>query len=192
MSYGRRPYYILGSDNRIEFYGDERIDQGSKLQGVIDNAALGQFLVSLLQDPREFIHFIKQGLVCNRYTHNTHRKEGHTDPGERARRKVDVLENLEEAVTLLQKEIDKAHKRGIKKDPKEEDTTSFAKRWRGTLEEARLAASKGNMTSHILDNQDGTYSIMSHLVCEWCDYCEEFDIDIHIAKANPYENQEKD
>lgn len=25
---------------------------------------------------------------------------------------------------------------------------------------------------HLLDNGDGTYSIMSHIPCDWCDYCE--------------------
>jgi len=26
---------------------------------------------------------------------------------------------------------------------------------------------------HIIDNDDGTFSLMSHINCEYCDYCEE-------------------
>ena len=46
-------------------------------------------------------------------------------------------------------------------------------RLRMTLAEARDPRNHDtNMISHILDNGDGTYSIMYHIVCEHCDYCD--------------------
>jgi hypothetical protein len=46
-------------------------------------------------------------------------------------------------------------------------------RWRGTETEARedLLNTDSNMIRHLLDNGDGTFSIMEHIVCEMCDYC---------------------
>ena len=70
-------------------------------------------------------------------------------------------------------------------------------RWRGTLEEARAHAEKPKgllSVSHVLDNGDGTYSVMSHINCEWCDYCSAergIKTTVHQYKPNPYENQEK-
>jgi len=47
-----------------------------------------------------------------------------------------------------------------------------------------------------LDNGDGTYSIMYHIVCEFCDYCEEQgdcrgrgDFVTPLAKEDPYKLQ---
>lgn len=46
-------------------------------------------------------------------------------------------------------------------------------RWRGTEQEARsIIARGGPKVAHLLNNQDGTYSVMSHIVCDWCDYCD--------------------
>jgi len=76
-------------------------------------------------------------------------------------------------------------------------------RWRGTFAEAKEYAykPKGMLSiSHILDNEDGTYSVMSHINCEWCDYCgdqrmvldpDKEATDIHVYKEDPYENQKK-
>lgn len=73
---------------------------------------------------------------------------------------------------------------------------TFENRWRGTEKEARISLlnSKSNMIGHLLDNQDNTFSIMSHIVCEYCDYCEEqgdcrgrYDMKPCIAKENSYE-----
>ena len=27
--------------------------------------------------------------------------------------------------------------------------------------------------SHLIDNQDGTYSVISHIVCHWCTFCDD-------------------
>ncbi len=45
---------------------------------------------------------------------------------------------------------------------------------RSTLEVARNVANNliHDRISHLLDNGDGTYSVMCHIVCEWCDYCD--------------------
>nr|AMP48631.1 hypothetical protein [uncultured bacterium] len=48
---------------------------------------------------------------------------------------------------------------------------------------------------HMLDNEDGTFSVMSHINCEWCDYCDDEkglqggERTIHKAKPDPYQNQ---
>lgn len=55
---------------------------------------------------------------------------------------------------------------------------------------------------HALLNDDGTYSIMRHINCEWCDYCTAANVAyasgarsteeqpfIHRAKEDPYEYQ---
>lgn len=79
--------------------------------------------------------------------------------------------------------------------------SDFANRWRGSKEEAIADLRKpSNAIRHLLVNSDGTYSIMGHVVCEHCDYCEaEGDLAAtagdpehptieHPAKADPYEN----
>lgn len=48
----------------------------------------------------------------------------------------------------------------------------FGQRARFDLDEAtRYLQEPSGMVRHLLVNKDGTYSIMSHIVCEWCDYC---------------------
>ncbi len=57
---------------------------------------------------------------------------------------------------------------------------------------------------HLLDNEDGTYSVMSHITCEQCDYCDDYfeadpdgtkydlyegNIMIHRVKADPYSHE---
>ena len=72
---------------------------------------------------------------------------------------------------------------------------SFEERDRMTLEEAKKEVANATAwVRHVLDNGDGTFSIMSHINCEWCDYCsaqELFDIKIHKAKPDPYELEHK-
>ena len=46
-------------------------------------------------------------------------------------------------------------------------------RERMTLDEAFAAVQKGNMIEHIVKNDDDTFSIVAHIVCEYCDFCEE-------------------
>jgi hypothetical protein len=57
--------------------------------------------------------------------------------------------------------------------------------------------------NHIILNEDKSFSIMSHINCEWCDYCDQrnaaydngirySDDDyplVHEAKQDPHENQ---
>ncbi len=74
--------------------------------------------------------------------------------------------------------------------------SSFADRDRDRLslvEAQRVVANSGAWIAHLLSNDDGTYSIMKHINCEWCDYCSvKADFNrIHVAKQNPYENMEK-
>lgn len=64
---------------------------------------------------------------------------------------------------------------------------------RGRMTRAQLnqfvADYTGNCKIHALDNGDGTYSIMAHVVCEWCDYCKEQEdhgIELHDARPDPY------
>lgn len=46
-------------------------------------------------------------------------------------------------------------------------------RWRGTEQEAREQLKQsGNMIIHLLSNDDGTFSLMRHIVCEHCHYCD--------------------
>lgn len=55
------------------------------------------------------------------------------------------------------------------------------------------------MIRHLLDNGDNTYSIMAHINCEWCDFCEagknlsreELITTAFPAKENAYENQSR-
>jgi hypothetical protein len=73
------------------------------------------------------------------------------------------------------------------------DNPRYDGRWRGTLDQARsIVDSPSNMISHILANDDGTFSVMSHIVCEFCDYCEAGGVVPFPAKADPYENQRRD
>lgn len=55
-----------------------------------------------------------------------------------------------------------------------------------------LVEKPGNTIRHLLDNEDGTYSVMSHIVCEFCDYCAESRglLTVHKAKADPYHNDD--
>jgi len=86
--------------------------------------------------------------------------------------------------------------------------TSFADRDRGDLETVtKWYKETSGWIPHMLLNDDGTYSIMLHINCEWCDYCEAEDaasrvgirngwsLDrpplIHQAKEDPYENANK-
>jgi len=76
---------------------------------------------------------------------------------------------------------------------------SFETRSRYTEEEARsILAKPASVIQHLLKNIDGTFSVMSHIVCEWCDYCDEqgdcrgnMDAEPVNAKCNPYEQQER-
>lgn len=56
----------------------------------------------------------------------------------------------------------------------QDEIDNFESRLRMTKEQAMelLANSNSNMVAHLLDNQDGTYSLVYHIVCEYCDYCE--------------------
>ena len=76
--------------------------------------------------------------------------------------------------------------------------TGFSERDRYTEAEARrlLVDTASSVVMHLLDNGDGTFSIMSHIVCEYCNYCEsqgdaraKADITAVAAKADPYESQ---
>ena len=78
--------------------------------------------------------------------------------------------------------------------------SGFKNRDRYTETEARdiLENTTSNVIMHLLDNEDGTFSIMGHIVCEHCDYCcsqgdarWERDIVAVPAKRDPYENQER-
>lgn len=55
---------------------------------------------------------------------------------------------------------------------------------------------------HLLLNDEGDFSIMGHINCEWCNYCEQQNIAykaglrysddyplVHKAKENPYEEE---
>lgn len=72
----------------------------------------------------------------------------------------------------------------------------------GTYEEALEAYKKGTgWILHILVNEERDFSIMGHLVCEWCDYCDQRNLAfkaglrysndyplVHMAKEDPYED----
>lgn len=77
----------------------------------------------------------------------------------------------------------------------------FYERDRYTLEQAResFLQYKGPCIMHPIYNEDdNTYSLMSHIVCEHCDYCDDqnkyelgdFPSIIPLAKQDPYELQE--
>ena len=74
----------------------------------------------------------------------------------------------------------------------------FADRTRHSLEDCKrdMLNSTSNAINHVLDNGDGTYSVMYHIVCEFCDYCEEQgdcrgrdDFVTPLTKEDPYELQ---
>lgn len=56
---------------------------------------------------------------------------------------------------------------------------------------------------HVLSNEDGTFSVMAHINCEFCDYCEQANQDGKLlpgpwyvtgpfdAKEDPYENRNR-
>lgn len=86
--------------------------------------------------------------------------------------------------------------------------SEFQDRERMSLEDAKKACKLGGYIKHILDNQDGTYSLMGHINCEHCDYCDESNEwwesqknqglnyeeicklnPIHLPKEDPYERQ---
>jgi hypothetical protein len=79
-----------------------------------------------------------------------------------------------------------------KNDSVERNHYTFENRPRGTLEQVQsyIEASVGGAVPHIVDNQDGTYSVVSHINCEYCDYCleESHGQTHHIAKENIYEH----
>lgn len=49
---------------------------------------------------------------------------------------------------------------------------AFKNRKRMSIEDARKIMSKGGLIRHLLDNGDGTFSVMGHINCEHCDYCD--------------------
>ena len=70
---------------------------------------------------------------------------------------------------------------------------SKEERTRFSLEEVLKEVDKPtNMITHAIKNPEGDYSIMGHIVCEWCDYCTEQEngIRIHDFKDDPYEIEE--
>jgi hypothetical protein len=76
--------------------------------------------------------------------------------------------------------------------------SNYEDRFRYTEEEARriLVDEADAAIMHLLLNDDGTFSIMSHIVCEHCDYCDsqgdarlQHDIEAVAAKPDPYEFQ---
>ena len=91
-------------------------------------------------------------------------------------------------------------------------STKFEERPRFTLAEAIEICKRGGFIRHILNNGDGTYSVMGHINCEHCDYCDENnewweqqkkmglsseqisnldERNVHTPKADPYEIQKK-
>lgn len=67
-----------------------------------------------------------------------------------------------------------------------------------TEEEARtfIRDTESPMILHLLKNEDGSYSVMGHVVCEYCDYCVaqgdcrgKYDAKPQVAKEDPYTNQ---
>lgn len=72
---------------------------------------------------------------------------------------------------------------------------SFDSRTRMSWEDALRATNKPSpRIQHIVRNDDDTYSVVSHIVCEFCDYCQEakdselqLNEIVHTAKRNIYE-----
>ena len=55
-----------------------------------------------------------------------------------------------------------------------------------SIEEAKAVKSRlYGAIHHILVNDDRTYSVMRHSVCEHCDYCSETNVGIQVHKAKP-------
>jgi len=76
----------------------------------------------------------------------------------------------------------------------------FDNRPRFTEEEARrdLVDYPSAKITHLISNDDGTFSLLGHIVCEYCDYCEEqgdcrgnYNAIAFPAKEDPYENETK-
>jgi hypothetical protein len=60
---------------------------------------------------------------------------------------------------------------------------------RFTLEEAQKASDTWvGRISHVVRNPEGDYSVMGHIVCEWCDYCTEQSegVKVHDFREDPY------
>lgn len=80
---------------------------------------------------------------------------------------------------------------------------TFEDRPRYTYEEMIKEMQKPEAwVKHALLNDDGTYSVMRHINCEWCDYCDAANAAydsglrstearpfIHMVKEDPYEHQ---
>lgn len=71
--------------------------------------------------------------------------------------------------------------------------SKYNERSRMTLEQAlKKKAEPTNMISHLMRNEDETYSLVYHINCEFCDYCEEgIKKEPYLAKENIYEEVEK-
>ena len=69
----------------------------------------------------------------------------------------------------------------------------FADRMRFTYDEAvKLKKEPTNKISHLVKNDDETYSLVYHINCEWCDYCEEGEAnEPHAAKEDIYATVER-
>jgi hypothetical protein len=66
--------------------------------------------------------------------------------------------------------------------------TGFDQRPRFSRIDAEMVLAKpSNMVRHLTDNGDGTFSIVGHIVCAWCDYCDEVGKGPFRAKADIYE-----
>jgi len=77
-----------------------------------------------------------------------------------------------------------------------EEREEFENRPRYSEQEVRdwLTDVDSPMIWHLLKNEDGTYSVMGHIVCEHCDYCESQgdcrrrpEVEAVPAKIRPYE-----
>lgn len=93
---------------------------------------------------------------------------------------------------------------------------NFKDRPRLSLEEAKKAVKEATgWICHLIQNGEWefndreytppTYSVMMHINCEWCDYCDAANVAyrsgirystdhplIHLAKEDPYENEKND
>ncbi len=81
-----------------------------------------------------------------------------------------------------------------------EESFSYENRPRFTEAEIRTylagEARKSNKIHHLLDNLDGSFSVLTHIVCEFCDYCVEqgdvrgeADALAEKAKPDPYQGE---
>lgn len=67
--------------------------------------------------------------------------------------------------------------------------SAFENRPRYSRDDAvSLMAQPTNAIQHLLENEDGTFSVMMHIVCEYCDYCaaEAEGVRTHRAQEDPY------